>query len=298
MDNIDVFNDSLRRIRENQVLFEQTEAAARNTCIVNIGFQSQKSPSFSDSHVCFEENLTLISAYRFADKGIKTAVLNFANPVEPGGGVLRGASAQEEYLCRASNLYPCLISTQARAFYDYHNEIMKDNQFNSMFLASDKLIYSPGITFFREDKNYYPGAECSPSQEYSEHWRSIDVITCAAPFFSGAGCILPNGDLHHLFCLRIQNILEAAIDHDVEALVLGAFGCGAFHNPPSVVANAFQIVLMKDRYFHAFSKVVFAVKRSSWFSKNIEAFEIAFRDFPPKKEYVFSEERNKRRFFE
>ena len=80
--------------------------------------------------------------------------------------------------------------------------------------------------------------------------------------------------------------------------MLGAFGCGAFHNPPSVVADAFQTVLMKDRYLHAFSEVVFAVKRSSWFCENIEAFEIAFRDFPPKKEYVFSEERNKRRFFE
>ena len=63
MDNIEVFNDSLRRIRENQVLLEQTEAAASNTCIVNEGFQSQKSPYFSDIHVCFEENMTLISAY-------------------------------------------------------------------------------------------------------------------------------------------------------------------------------------------------------------------------------------------
>ena len=298
MDNIEIFTDSQNRIHGNRELRKRTEASIRNTSVINEGFLSNKTPYFSDCHVFFEENLTLISAYKFTDKGLKTAILNFANPVEPGGGVLRGASAQEEYLCRASNLYPCLISEQAKDFYRKHNNILKHNQFKSMFLGTDMLIYSPDITFFREDKNYYPDIECSPSQEYSAHWRSVDVITCAAPFFSESGYILPNGDLYHLFCRRIQNIFEAAIDHNVEALILGAFGCGAFHNPPSVVAKAFQSVLMKDRYFHAFSNVVFAVKRSGWFSENIEAFEIAFQKFPPTGEYVFSPERNKRRFFE
>ena len=298
MNNIEIFNDSQRRIRENHELFEQTKAAVHNTYIVEESFYSPKCPYFSDTHIFSEENLTLISAYRFSDKGMKTAVLNFANPIEPVGGVLRGASAQEEYLCRAGNLYPCLISEQAKGFYRDHNDIIKNNQFNSMFLASDKLIYSPKITFFREDKNYYPDTKCSPSQEYSDHWRYIDVITCAVPFFSGTGYILPNGDLHHLFCRRIQNILEVAIEHDIEALVLGAFGCGAFNNPPAVVANAFQSVFIKDRYFHAFSNVVFAVKRSDLFCENIEAFETAFQHFPPTGEYVWSAERNKRRFFE
>ena len=296
INNIEVFNDTQRIIRGDRELIKRTEAAVRATSVVNEGFQSDKSPYYPN--IFFEENLTLISAYKFTDKGLKTAILNFANPVEPGGGVLRGASAQEEYLCRAGNLYPCLISKQAGDFYRKHNEIMKYNQFNSMFLASDMLIYSPDVTFFREDKNYLPDTECSPTQEYSTHWQSVDVITCAAPFFRGSGHILPNGDLHHLFCRRIQNILEAAIEHNIEALVLGAFGCGAFHNPPTVVAKAFQTVFLKERYLHAFSDVVFAVKRSSWFSENIEAFETAFQIFPPTGEHVFSPETNKRRFFE
>lgn len=148
MDNIEIFTDSQNRIHGNRELLKRTEASIRNTSVINEGFLSNKTPYFSDSHVFFEENLTLISAYKFTDKGLKTAILNFANPVEPGGGVLRGASAQEEYLCRASNLYPCLISEQAKDFYSKHNKILKYNQFKSMFLATDMLIYSPDITFF------------------------------------------------------------------------------------------------------------------------------------------------------
>lgn len=300
MDNIAVFKDTQRRICEDRLLYEKTEEAIRNTLIMDEGFLSSKRPFYPISHINFEENLTLIPAYRFADGGMKTAILNFANPVEPGGGVLRGASAQEEYLCRASNLYPCLTGECAKTFYSKHNEIIKSNQFRSMFLATDTVVYSPQVTFFREE-DYYRDMDdvmIIAAQNYTSHWRKIDVITCAAPFFSGSGYVLPNGDLEHLFYRRIKNILEAAIDHDVEALVLGAFGCGAFNNPPDVVAKAFQELLLEERYLHAFSRVAFAVKRTGWYCKNIEAFEMAFGVFPPTGGIVLSSERNKRRFFE
>ena len=49
------------------------------------------------------------------------------------------------------------------------------------------------------------------------------------------------------------------MENRVEALILGAYGCGAFHNPPDVVAQAFRWVLTQKRYSCAFKVVVFAL---------------------------------------
>jgi len=298
MNNIEVFRDTQDRIAHNELLQKQTQTAINRTYIIDEDFVSDKHPEHSDMRVSFEESLTLITAFRYADAGKKTAILNFANPIEPGGGVLRGANAQEEYLCRAGNLYNCLISPQAQPYYDYHNSELKRKPNNRFFLASDKIIYTPDVTFFKEDRRYLRFEERDAVQVYTDQWRMLDVITCAAPYFREKNDVLPDEELFPLFCRRIRNILEAAIANDVSALILGAFGCGAFRNPPSVVAKAFQTVLTQERYICAFTDVVFAIKRTGWFCENIEAFEIAFYHFPPTGEYVFTEERNKRRFFE
>jgi uncharacterized protein (TIGR02452 family) len=281
MNNVEVFNDTRKRIEIDERLKKATADLRENTKIYPEQFYSIKTVANQIPYVSFEENLTLITAQRCAAKGNRTAVLNFANPVTPGGGVVHGARAQEEYLCRASNLYASLCGEKAKPFYLLHRNIRGKNQYNSMFLATDTVIYSPQVTVFRADQGYAPDTMNEAIQEYTEDWYNIDVITCAAPLFSGTGYIVPDGDLEHIFQNRIRNIFEAAIDNDVQSLVLGAFGCGAFHNPPQVVANAFSDVLQEDRYKHAFQEVVFAVKRSGTPCKNIEAFANAFTEFPP-----------------
>ena len=73
-------------------------------------------------------------SYDLERKGAKPIlVLNLANPVNPGGGVRRGAKAQEEDLCRRSSLLVSLESAKAKAYYDYNEATHDYNKFRVVF---------------------------------------------------------------------------------------------------------------------------------------------------------------------
>lgn len=289
MDSLELFKSTMRRIDEDPELSARTERAATASHIVWPGFRSEKSPVGKPASVSVEEMLTLISARKLVRKGYRTAVLNFANPSEPGGGVTRGAEAQEEYLCRAGNLYRCLTAEHLAEYYRVHQELEKSAGMHRQ-LGTDALIYSPGVTIFRVDLGYAPASRRPSRQVYTSDWYEIDVITCGAPYFSGPSTVLPPHELEPLLISRIENILEAAIDHGAEALVLGAFGCGVFNNPPRLVAEAFSKVLARERYLHAFREIIFAIRTNKRSDKNAKAFQKVFANFPPTWDDVFPAE--------
>jgi uncharacterized protein (TIGR02452 family) len=188
------------------------------------------------------------AARRLAATGARVGILNFANGVTPGGGFLGGARAQEEQLCRCSSLYPCLIrDDDARAYY-------AENAAADTALVLDHVLVSPGVVFFRDEDFTLLEAPFTAT-----------VLTCAAPdqtwLFartdSGLEPLQHTLEVPELFARRTKVILEAAVEARVEALVLGAWGCGAFGNDPEVVASAFSDALAL--YADAFPRVVFAV---------------------------------------
>ncbi len=81
-----------------------------------------------------------------AYKGQKVCVHNFASASNPGGGVERGASAQEECLCRCSGLYFCLTAQEMwDGFYKPHRNAGDP-------IHNDDIIYTPNVTVFKTDK--------------------------------------------------------------------------------------------------------------------------------------------------
>lgn len=276
--NIEIFRDTQYRIATDPRIAFLTRKSIDNTCVIDGIYKSRREPRGINTRISFTQNPSLVPAVEMARKYKKTAVLNFANATRPGGGVLKGAVAQEEYICRLTNLYNCLISEAASQYYKKHKEL-RNRYYNSKnFVATDSIVYSPDILVFKECKY---GCEYSEDEKYgfienSKEWVQINIITCAAPYFADSQFCLPDRALEEIFTKRIRNIFEVAIEYKIESLVLGAFGCGAFNNPPELVAKTFNMVLNEERYVNAFSDVIFAVTGSGRHSQNVNVFKDYF----------------------
>ena len=73
---------------------------------------------------------------KLLNEGSNPLVLDMANRYSAGGGVRTGANAQEEILCRESNLMKALV------------ELEQQNQYPIPEVGG---IYVPGVQFFRAD---------------------------------------------------------------------------------------------------------------------------------------------------
>ena len=71
-------------------------------------------------------------------------VLNLANPVNPGGGVRKGAKAQEEDLCRKSSLLVSLEGKNALTYYEYNRSL-------HTYMGSDAIIIHPHVEVFKDE---------------------------------------------------------------------------------------------------------------------------------------------------
>lgn len=188
---------------------------------------------YSVTEVRVRNRTTLEAAKDLVDRGERPLVLNFANGIAPGGGFLGGARAQEEVLCRSSALFATL---DGDPMYDAHRLRPEPD-------SSDWVILSPEVPVFRGDS----GAA------WDEPWL-IDVITSAAPVATRIG--QPRaGDLLER---RIHRVLAVAAAYSYRALLLGAWGCGAFGNDPVRTADDFRRALEQE-FRGCFATVEFAI---------------------------------------
>lgn len=262
---ISCFQDTLKRAHSGS-LNEKTAESCITNKIYKEGFVSNVPRRDEHSDIIVESGTTFAAARKYLHIG-KTAVLNFANPENPGGGVQYGAMAQEECLCRSSNLYPCLCDASVfNDYYEYHRNLK-----NTFY--SDRLIYTKDITVFKNDNDI-------PQILPKHMWFTVDVITCAAPYIAKRKYTNSTA-LLLLFKSRIRNIFEAARDNNADVIILGAFGCGAFKNPPLIVAEAFRQVICEQDYFKCFRKIVFAIKPTGEHCPNLNAFTGQFDMYSP-----------------
>jgi len=203
-------------------------------------------------------------------KGQKVCVHNFASATTPGGGVVKGSSAQEECLCRTSTLYFC-INTQNMwdGFYNPHRRDL-DNIHNG------DLIYTPDVFVIKSDT-------AQPKRLQEKDWYKVDVITLAAPKLRGGARhgekpkSVTDKELLQIHETRMRRFCDVAKANGAEVLILGAFGCGAYMNPVNVVVQAMKNVI--DDYLYDFRTIEFAVYCSPQDDQNYKVFERVMKSY-------------------
>ena len=269
---IEVFEDTQKFYSEDPALKAAVKKSRENTRL----YGADEYPELPDyparscevrvtKHKSFEAAMALRK--EFPDK--KIAVLNFASASRPGGGVTNGSSAQEESLCRCSTLYATLNTKPMwQGYYDV-NRNMHD------VLHTDACIYSPDVVICKTD-------ESIPKRMKAENHVTVDVISCAAPNLRNEPANKHNPEtgklvriepqkLYDLHLSRAKHILHIAAANDVDIIVLGAFGCGAFQNDPNIVAKAYRDALKE--YGKRFDVIEFAIYCRNYETENYDEFK-------------------------
>jgi len=218
---IKIYQDTVRYFQINKIPIKESK-------LYNLkDFSEYKFEKKEEKCVIFVENIdTLDMAEKYTNKGLNVLCLNMASDYKPGGGVKSGKTAQEECLFRRSNAH----LTHPEEWYP---------------LSNNSLIHCPEVTVIK-NSNY----------ELIKNF-TIGMITVAAirnpKLISG----IYQDDDRDLMTQKIEAIFKIGIINRYDCLVLGAFGCGVFNNPPEEVAKIYSIMI--NLYSSYFKEIGFAV---------------------------------------
>lgn len=277
VENVAIFEDTKNLCETNAYLKEGTEKSIHNQKII-LGKEMLPELKYnrysSTANIVVSKNRTYQAAAMYKEN--KIAVHNFASATNPGGGVTRGANAQEECLCRCSNLYFCLNTSEAwEKFYKPHRKAADA-------LHNDDIIYTPEVQVFKTDTK-------NPVLMEQVDWYTVDMITCAAPnlrekpsnaynsYDGSSRVMISEEELLKLHEKRLRRILDVAVMEQNDTVILGAFGCGAFQNKAEIVAQAAKNVV--NDYKNAFKGTdrAYFVDRREFGGPIQEQIEAAFQ---------------------
>lgn len=261
--NVEIFNETLSVIRSGEytapsgkkVKLPSMDAMLAGEECHHAELPKAQAPEVEGgTRIMVELNDCMATALRLVGEGYHPAMLNFASAGHPGGGVTTGARAQEESICRRGTLVRSIYSFSAYSANMFGFDCKPGNGYPLDNLRYS-IIYSPEVTFFRE------GLDCT----FMEQPYQCAVITCAALNLNGRYSIGLTADGHmpdeakEITSHKVRAILRLGLLKGHDSLVLGAFGCGAFKNPPLEVAQIFKSVLAEPEFKNRFRLVTFSI---------------------------------------
>lgn len=196
---------------------------------------------FSDNSEGFETELEVFQGTTLEASQLygNSCVLSFGSAKNPGGGFLKGASAQEESLCRASALYHYI---KDNVMYEINNDD------NNMCKYAHIAIYSPDVAIIKDDNG----------KELEKPYK-CNFITCPAVNYKHAKKKCESNELTDTMYKRVELIFQIAKAKKQTKLILGSFGCGVFGGDIGFLCKIYKHYLYDDeRFENCFEKIIFA----------------------------------------
>jgi len=236
-----------------EISLPSKEEVTRNAFFYDSPFRVMIDPIGPVQTIFQVENKDCVEAAAdLQDKGFNPALLNLADLYTPGGLVEYGSGAQEENLCRRSNLMLSLYQFSKSRIQELPSLGLDPNLCQYPMDKRYGGIYSGNVLFFRstEDKG----------SVLMDDPRMIPVISVAAisgPRMTREGDLSPEDE--SLTRDKMRTIFRIAMANMHDSVVLSAFGCGAFCNPPKAIARLFHETLLEDEFRDVFRMVDFAI---------------------------------------
>ena len=218
------------------------------------------------------------------------ACLNMANSMDPGGGYATGPAAQEENMFRRTNCH----------FYINRDEMLVPNKDNSFYFYNKKYqhligaedgentyidVKNPRICI--KEKETYNGNNTPEGTKNIGYGELSDddkflfyELRCAAVRISDP-IQFNETEMSKIIHAQFKTLIKNRLRH----AILGAFGCGAFNNPPLKVAELYKKYLIQ--YKDDFDVIAFPI----YFAGNGRTNYASFREIllnNPKTEEVIS----------
>lgn len=229
--------------------FSKTKSRVLDSSVIDYDVKSSKNRYHTAFDIVNEDSIDAGLDLMDNHECRNPLVLIMASDICPGGGVRKGARAQEECIYRRTNI--CLhqnsdlLNKYGLPLYPFNmsiNKKLKDKRHKKEFdklksevknyKGTDVAIYTPKVTVLK-DKEY----------KLLESFRTISFVNIAGI----RNPVLENGnfkeDDENLLYMKIYQMIKIAVAYEHDSIVLGALGCGAFHNPPEIIAKIFADIL-------------------------------------------------------
>ena len=204
------------------------------------------------TEVYVENKDCVVAAKNLIDAGYNPAMLNLADLYTPGGLVEYGSGAQEENLCRRSNLILSLYQFSRSRVSQYPDLGLVSHTDQYPMDERHGGVYSGIVTFFRSSES-----EGSLLLDEPYNIPVISVAALSGPRIGADGLMLPEET--EITLDKMRTIFRIGIMQGHDSLVLSAMGCGAFANPPAHIAKLFHQVIEEDEFKDKFSLIDFAI---------------------------------------